>query len=275
MKCRICASECPPGAKLCRDCAAARKRAFAATVTQPLFAAAGVPSVGRPRFAPRPARPRTASKAAAAAGRSEAAMAASAADGQSAAKKPLGVQWLLLALAIASAAMYLLIRIFFAPHAQPAGDANAPAESPSDLSAPAAASGAPVAVPPLPVAAAGGGIAGAQGAAEGEPAATLKEAGPKAPRHKVASRLEVPVVAPTPAPPPPPEPAPAPRSVPPPVVAAPSDPWQAMNEGLSRCGREDWLSRAACEQRLRLQYCPDHWGVVWQCPIGPATDHGQ
>lgn len=276
MKCRICATECPPGAKLCRDCAAARKRAFAATVTQPLLAAAGAPSIGRPRFAPRPARPRTASKPAAAAARSEAAMAASAADGESAAKKPLGLHWLLLALAIASAAVYLLVQILFVPHAQRAADANAPVESASDR-APAAASGTPGAAvgPPLPVPAAAGGIAGQPGTAEGEADAALKEALPKPPRHKVASRIEVPAIAPTPAPPPAPEPAPAPRSVPPPVVESPPDPWQAMNEGLSRCGREDLLSRAACEQRLRLQYCPNHWGVVWQCPIGPATDHGQ
>ena len=246
MKCRICASECPPGAKLCRDCAAARKRAFAATVTQPLFAAAGAPSIGRPRFAPRPARSRSASKPAAAAARS---VAASAADGESAAKKPLGVQWLLLALAIASAAIYLLVQIFIAPHAQPAADANAPVESASDPSAPGAASRAPTAAPPLPIPAAGSGTAGQEGTAQGEAGAGLKEAGPKAPRHKVASRIEVPAAAPILAPPPPPEPAPAPRSVPPPVVAAPPDPWQAMNEGLSRCGREDWISRAACEQR--------------------------
>jgi len=51
MKCRICGCEAPAGAKLCKDCAAARKRAFAATVTQPLLlAAAGAPSVGSPRL---------------------------------------------------------------------------------------------------------------------------------------------------------------------------------------------------------------------------------
>ena len=60
MKCRICGLDCPPGAKICRDCAAARKRAFAQTVTQPLLAAVGAPSVAEPRFAPRPARKRAA-----------------------------------------------------------------------------------------------------------------------------------------------------------------------------------------------------------------------
>src|SRR5277367_2189701 len=172
MKCRICASDCPPGAKLCRDCAAARKRAFAATVTQPLFAAAGAPSIGRPRFAPRPARPRTASRPSAA-GRSEAAMAASAADAKSPAKKPLSVVWLLLGLAIASGAIYMLVQIFFVPHPQPAADANAPVESASDLNVPAAPSGAPAAAaapaPPVPLAA--DVISGLPGTVEGEPVA--------------------------------------------------------------------------------------------------------
>ena len=40
MKCQICGRASLPGAKLCSDCRAARKRAFAATVTQPLLAAA-------------------------------------------------------------------------------------------------------------------------------------------------------------------------------------------------------------------------------------------
>src|SRR5271167_4340585 len=138
MKCRICAIECPPGAKLCRDCAAARKRAFAATVTQPLLAAAGVPSIGRPRFAPRPARSRPANKPAAAtvAGRSEAVMAASAADAKPQAKKPIGVQWLLLALAFACAVIYLLVRILFAPLAQPS-DATPSGETASGSGTPA------------------------------------------------------------------------------------------------------------------------------------------
>ena len=53
MRCKICGRECPPGAKVCRDCVAARKRAFAVTVTLPLLATAGAPSVAEPRFAPR------------------------------------------------------------------------------------------------------------------------------------------------------------------------------------------------------------------------------
>lgn len=275
MKCRICASECPPGAKLCRDCAAARKRAFAATVTQPLFAAAGVPSVRRPRFAPRPARPRLSGRAKAAkVARSEAALAASAAEASAAPPKPpLGVQWLLLALAIASAVVYLLVRVLFMHHAP---GADAPGDSASEAVAPAGTA-ASVALAPPPVASAAAPPRGAAAPEEGKalPEATaLKNTAPKA-GHRKLLKAEIPAPPPAAPQPPPPEPAPAPRSAPPPPVEAPRDPWQAMNEGLSRCAREDWINRGACEQRLRLQYCPGHWGVVWQCPIGPQTDHGQ
>jgi hypothetical protein len=268
MKCRICARECPPGAKLCRDCAAARKRAFAATVTQPLLAAAGVPSVARPRFAPRPAKPRPAGRPAAnPAGRSEAVIAASAAESTRAPAKTIGVQWLLLALAVACAIVYLLIRVLFAPHAPSGDEAVAPGGT---VAAPPAVDVAPSPAPAeLPAAT-------SPGATESMPSAApvLKEASPKAARRK-AAKVEAPVaVVPESPAPAPPQPAPAPRSSPPPVAAAPRDPWQEMNEGLSRCAKVDSFKRSDCENRLRLQYCPDHWGVVWQCPIGPTADHG-
>jgi hypothetical protein len=278
MKCRICASECPPGAKLCRDCAAARKRAFAATVTQPLLAAAGAPSVGRPRFAPRPERRRPERKkppSAATAARSEAVMAASAAETEAAPRKPIGVQWLLLALAVASAILYLIIQLLMTPHGAPLSDTAPPSDSASQPAAPAPAGDAApsvwsppaavVAEPPQPL---------AQSAeAKAAAANALKSAAAKAARRK-AAKAEAVSAAPSAPPPPAPEPVAAPRAPAPAVVEAPRDPWQAMNDGLSRCAREDWLSRGACEQRLRLQYCPGHWGMVWQCPIGPATDHG-
>jgi hypothetical protein len=281
MKCRICASECPPGAKLCRDCAAARKRAFAATVTQPLFAAAGAPSVGRPRFAPRPEGRRATSKkpVAAAAARSEAAMAASAADGKAdaAARRSIGVQWLLLGLAVACAVVYLLIRLVFEHHGAP-GDAVLPNDSASTVTAPAGSAGASTVVPgmaalapPAPSADAAAALA-AEAKAEADSA--LKNAAAKAGRHKPATKVEAPAIAAAEPPALPPEPVPAPRAPPTPAVEAPRDPWQVMNEGLSRCAREDWINRSSCEQRLRLQYCPGHWGLVWQCPVGPA-DHGQ
>ncbi|HEV8258234.1 MAG TPA: hypothetical protein VGR42_14780 [Casimicrobiaceae bacterium] len=101
---------------------------------------------------------------------------------------------------------------------------------------------------------------------------------PKAGGRKAAGKLEVAKGAPA-------EPPPvakktesvtsAPHSAPPRIAEAPRDPWQAMNEGLSRCAREGFLDRVACEQRLRVQYCPNHWGLVPQCAIGRTTDHGQ
>jgi hypothetical protein len=279
MKCRICASECPPGAKLCRDCAAARKRAFAATVTQPLLAAAGAPSVGRPRFAPRPERrrPERRKPAAATAARSEAVMAASAAEASATAtaRRPIGVQWLLLALAVACAIVYLLIRLLFAHH-DAAGDPVAP----SDVAAPAASAGGGAAAPALTAPVAPAPRANPAATASAAPAADTKEgaesalkiAPPKAGRRKALAKAEVPAIAPAEAPALPPEPAPAPRAAPPPAVEAPRDPWQPMNEGMSRCAQEDVIHRGACEQKLRMQYCPGHWGVVWQCPIGPTVD---
>jgi ferredoxin len=284
MKCRICASECPPGAKLCRDCAAARKRAFAATVTQPLLAAAGAPSVGRPRFAPRPERRRSQSRKprAAAAARSEAAMAASAAEGAAPARarRPIGVQWLLLALAVACAIVYLLIRMLFAHHGE-ADDGVAPSDAASGIAAPAAAArdgAAALAVTPLPppaptLAAATPQPTTPAADTQADAANALKNAAAKAGRRK-AAKAEVPVIAVTEPAPPPPEPVPAARAAPPPVVETPRDPWQPMNEGMSRCAQEDVVHREACEQQLRLQYCPGHWGVVWQCPIGPL-EHGR
>ena len=73
-----------------------------------------------------------------------------------------------------------------------------------------------------------------------------------------------------------PEPATTASVLPPRVVeASRPDPWQALNEGLSGCARQGLLDRMACEQRLRSQYCGNSWGLVPQCPIGPANDHGQ
>ncbi len=265
MKCRICASECPPGAKLCRDCAAARKRAFAATVTQPLLAAAGASSVGQARFEPRPKQRISRNPSAAAtAARSEAVIAAAALDAKVAPRR-FGVRWLWLGIAIAIAIVYVLIRMLAGTHGE-SSDALPPSDGAREVTAPAAPAPAVV---PLPAPPASVRPADAGAAAEG---AATKNAAPKARLRKPAPKLELPGAAEPPAAPKA-EPAPAPRTPPPQVAAPPRDPWQAMNEGLTRCAREDWAGRATCEQRLRLQYCPEHWGLVPQCPIGP-TDHG-
>jgi hypothetical protein len=104
----------------------------------------------------------------------------------------------------------------------------------------------------------------------------LKNAAPKAGGRKAAGKVEAATGASLEPPAPKVEPVAAtPRRAPTRVAEPPRDPWQAMNEGLSRCAREDFLSRIACEQRLRLQYCPNYWGLVPQCAIGRTTDHGQ
>jgi hypothetical protein len=88
-------------------------------------------------------------------------------------------------------------------------------------------------------------------------------------------------------------PAPSPKSVPsaaPAVVAeavpvperpqvaaaAPKAPvvdrWTQMNDELSRCTREDFISRVICDQRVRFRYCNGYWGAVPQCPGNPAPE---
>jgi hypothetical protein len=280
MKCRICAMECPPGAKVCRDCAAARKRAFAATVTQPLLAAAGASSFGQPRFAPRPAQPRPARRVAPPRSvRSGDAIAMSASD-RTAASGGLSLKWLLLGVAIATTIVFVVIKILASGngHAPDAVNAMDEAEggaassivareatpaiaSPRDSAQILPATGAGV-VPPdaetdAPVAPmkTASKVGGRKAAGKGEAAKSAPAEHPPAPKVEPVTS--------------------APRSAPPRVAEAPRDPWQAMNEGLSRCAREGFLDRIACEQRLRVQYCPNHWGLVPQCAIGRTTDHGQ
>jgi hypothetical protein len=257
---------------------AARKRAFAATVTQPLLAAVGAPSVSQLRFAPRPAQRRLASRPASSpATRSETAVAASAA-GHSKAPGRISVKWLLLGVAMATTIVFVVIRILASGHAadnaEVAADAareTAPLLAPRDA-APAIA--APQETAQNQSAAAGTAVAppDANTDAKTDASVALKTAAPKVAGRKAAGKVEAATSAPLEPPVPKAESvAAAPRR----ATEAPRDPWQAMNEGLSRCAREDFLSRFACEQRLRVQYCPNYWGLVSQCAIGRTTDHGQ
>ena len=266
MKCKICGSECPPDAKICRDCASARKRAFAATVTQPLLAGLGVPSVSAPRFAPKPPmrpRPPVAARVERAPARSEPAPALP----LNVVPRSLGVHWLLIGVAIATTIVVLLVKVLSAGTGRGNEDADAIAAAASPPAAVAAATPPPPVVVEPPRAH----DAPAKAASEDSTA----KAAPGKVTRKVATRPEPAKI--VVAPPAAPEPAPATRAPAPVRVAEPprSDPWQAMNDGLSRCAGEDLFSRIACEQRLRLQYCPNYWGQVPQCPIGPTTDHGQ
>jgi hypothetical protein len=258
MRCRICGRECPPGAKICRDCAAARKRAFAQTVTQPLLAAIGVPTVGEARFAPRPLRPRAANDSKVKQANVQREVPAAdqvAALPLNVVPRKLSVVWLLGGVLVVAAVALLLLREM----------SNGSHNSEVGPAVPAVAMPSPI-VPqqvrvPDPSAL--------------EPPAT--KLAPVKPQRKALPHVEPPntdAAAPSPAP----EPAPVARAPSPPpraVEAQRADPWQAMNEGLARCAREALFDRIGCEQRLRLQYCGNSWGLVPQCPIGPATDHGQ
>jgi hypothetical protein len=279
MNCRICGVECPPGAKLCRDCAAARKRAFAATVTQPLLvAAAGAAGVraqaqqaprARPRFAPRPRRAVLQSPATSAIREVQAGACAKAASGTERRPPRLRLAWIGGAIGIGAGLSFAVLRML----AHGPGDAGevAPAtvELPRAVS-PAAMPAADVAPEPVlsPPAAA---VAGDSGATQH----ARKVALPRASARKRSPAPEAPKQAPVAAPPPVAvEPAPL-LAVPPPAAEpVRRDPLQPLNDALTRCAREDVLTRPDCEQRARTRYCGNVWGQVAQCPIGPATDHG-
>jgi hypothetical protein len=276
MGCRICGRECPPEARICRDCAAARKRAFAQTVTQPLLAAVGVPTVSAPRFAPKPLRPRAANDSKVQRAKVERAKIERAKVERDAPRpdpepalpltqvpRRLSVLWLLGSVVLVAVAVGLLLRT--SGNGGHPGDDAAPTVEPL----PAAPPAAPLVTAPAPVS-----------VATSAEHSTSELPAPKAPAvkpRKIAPRIEAPSPVTVPSPQLA-EPAPVTRSPPPaprPVEAPRTDPWQAMNEGLARCAREALFDRIGCEQKLRQQYCGNSWGLVPQCPIGPANDHGQ
>ena len=61
----------------------------------------------------------------------------------------------------------------------------------------------------------------------------------------------------------------------PPAPATRIDRWQRMEEDMSHCTREDFISRVICGQRVRFRYCDGYWGKVPQCPASPAPERGQ
>jgi hypothetical protein len=279
MKCLICGRLSLPGAKLCLDCKAARKRAFDATVTQPLLAAAGVAGATRGRpSAPRLLKPsqsgpdaarRAAKLALAAQAKSKIADAVAAeASPRRAGRWPIVIGAVCLVVAVAGYFGHWFggtkSDTFAVVPERPAVESPtapsiAPASTPGAIASPSAAA------TPVP--------AGSAAAIVEPPIPATKGDAPKRPR-----RTEKAPVAP-----PPPEPAPPPPVVvaapapPPPVVreAPRVDPFQAMNDAIARCPRDDISGRASCEQRLRAQYCEGHWGQVPQCASIPYVDHGQ
>jgi hypothetical protein len=260
MNCSICGRASAPHAKLCDDCRSARKRAFAATVTQPLLEAAGS---RRSRASARLLKP----------GQS---MSASARRASRKAKtEPASVEvmpmpvprprWLPIAVALAvvilAAIGYVVYKTRLAGTSVDSG-AEPPAQSRAPVAPPAPAPPMEV-TSPLPA-----------------PASTT-EASPVPPAEPAKKSP----VRPKPAPPPVVVAPPAPEPPPPVVVAAPPppppvevkpaprvDPFQALNDAIAACSHEDVPTRLRCEQRARVRYCQGNWGVAFQCPLGPNPD---
>jgi len=260
-----------PGAKLCADCRAARKRAFAATVTQPLLEAVGA---RRSRSSSRLLRP---SQSIAATAR-RAARDAKAAETSPLVDTPSVRRGLFPSILIA-VVLVLGVGAYSAQRMKAAGVAESPPDAAGSL-----AGAPPIAAPVVPAAVAPGAPSPAVTRAQETTSTESGAPAPETPAPAAKKQVAHPRVAPAstvialPAPdapaavvvPAPPAPAP-----PPPKPVAQADPWQQLNEGLSACAREDWGSRLRCEQRIRVRYCEGQWGVAPQCPIGPNTDHGQ
>jgi hypothetical protein len=272
MKCLICGRLSLPGAKLCLDCKAARKRAFDATVTQPLLAAAG--ASGATRAAPRLLKSRQPVPHAA----RRAAKKALAAQAQSNLASEIvpppppqrAPRWPMI---LGSVILIAAVLGYFG-HWFSGAKSDTAAAVPEHLDAQSPAASSPKVSATMPMQAAPAASASVSREAEVvEPAVPPKVDASKKPNPR--ARVEkAPVALP------PPEPAPAPEVVvvappPPPVVREPPrvDPFQAMYDAIARCSR-DTSDRAACERRARTQYCEGHWGQVAQCASIPYVDHG-
>lgn len=136
------------------------------------------------------------------------------------------------------------------------GSAGSATELPATAATPDAA-GAPVEIKVLPPHAPAGRIARRSGP---ETSASTSVSTPPAPEASAAP--------PTPV-------AQAKSSVPAPAPKHVADRWQRLDDELSRCTREDFITRVVCGQRVRFRYCDGYWGKVAQCPGNPLPDHGQ
>ena len=273
MSCQICGRRSEPGAKLCPDCRAARKRAYDATITQPLLALAGAGTVSRTLARLRRSDSSPEAKARRAARKARAAtQAAATATVPQATAAPArfsrSILWAVLAIGVVIAAV---------------AGWHLPTRTPETPDGGATSSAIPTALPPP--------ATDAEPARVNPPAATApaplpplptiveRELVPHAPAAvKPAAPRRPPPAPKTAAPPPEPpaevdavkaQPAPAPPATQPPARV---DPWQQMSEAIARCPAR-FLGRVVCEQKVRLQYCDGQWGKVPQCPGGPRADH--
>lgn len=120
---------------------------------------------------------------------------------------------------------------------------------------------------------------GARTSAPLPPAVDIKPLPPRPARPRIGERTPVGAHA---------EPDLAPPTIPtppyaPPQAAAPTgrvaEPtasrWRRMSDEMSRCTREDFITRVVCGQRVRFRYCEGYWGKVAQCPASPVPERGQ
>lgn len=263
MKCLICGRAGLPGAKLCADCSSARKRAFAATVTQPLLAAAA--RGGRPLLRP--------SQSIAATARRSAERGLSSKPLDAAPPEPGPTRHLDRAFLAAAITGVALLAAFIGYHRLHERSGDVPQVSelpPAPARAPVAPSMVPAALAPKSV----------SQTSIPEQTSTSSEPVAKPEPSKRITRVKPPIPDAVPSGP---DPAPqviyatAPAVVPAPVVQAPPpvDPMQQMRESLARCATGGLFDRIVCDQRVRREYCDGRWGTVSQCPSGVSNDHGQ
>ncbi len=272
MKCQICGRQSIPGAKLCLDCKAARKRAFDATVTQPLLAAAGVArgSAASPRLLkPSQSVPRGARRAA------RLALAAQAQPRTNTETPPPRTsRWPI----VIGAICVLALGVGFSAHWFGAGTTETFTTVPTEHSATEAQLATSTARPTAPTAAAPAPASAVPPASRNTADAASVTAGnkPDAPRRPNPKVRTEKAPAPLPVAEPPPPPAVAVAPPPPPVVreVPRADPWQPMNDALARCSANDMSGRLSCEYRVRTQYCEGRWGQVAQCASIPYAEHG-
>ena len=264
MKCTICGRSSPSGAKLCSDCRAARKRAFAATVTQPLLMAAAKANPAGRLLRPSQSVAATVRRAA-----EQALFVKPPPALEPTAKTRRGLLWLAASLAvIVMVAAYATHRM--AGYREPDVQGRAVTQGGGDRSATSAPT--EMSVMPIPTALKPGGATGTTAVPEtSEPAVPVKTE----PGKRATGKQRVAVAPPAPAPLM--EHLAAAASVAPvlePPAPPPPNPWQSMNESLAQCAG-GVIDRMMCDLRVRQQYCSGYWGKVPQCPGAPANDHGQ
>lgn len=259
MNCTICAFDNPADSRFCKKCGAA--------LVSP---GPGPASLSASSIPPTPESPASGTAAIAAA---TAAVGSSPPDGATVRRLPL---WPFLALALAVVlAGYAAYRLL--GYDKPSAPVEASTATPA-VEAPAApADGSTAGTATVPPGATGATATGApEGAASASPEVTGAAPEPEPAAAPAAKAKPHPRPAPKPAPKPAPvaEPkAPTPAAAPvarPAAAPAPKkDRWAQMLDAIaSQCGKETFLDKVICEQKVRIQYCDGYWGKVQQCPMG-------